>query len=132
MSAIGELLDRLWSSPALKRDAREAAENVNGAALRQLEDIVELLRERSVRRGAKGNIVPQAFRSDPLRAEQIAGLLELLMLASFHSDTLLYLSREEREGRLLTWAQRTGFHPDLVREAATLGPAGIGAFLKAP
>lgn len=65
-----------------------------------------------------------------LPTDESARVLLLLTLGIHHSDSLTLLPRDMRQARLDTWAQLTKFHIDLVKEAATLGPAGLGKLLE--
>jgi hypothetical protein len=56
----------------------------------------------------------------------LARLLLLLVFGIYHSDSLAYLPPEMRKERLVDWAKVTNFDIEVVRRAATLGPAGLG------
>jgi hypothetical protein len=129
---LDDLLSQLWTSRTLQHDALDAAHGLDPKLREQLGNLAGLLAERVALRAQTrpAHWGSEAQFDITMSSERLGGLLELLTLAAFHSDTLLYLSHDEREERLGLWAERTGFDRDLVREAAILGPAGINAFLK--
>jgi hypothetical protein len=129
---LDDLLSQLWTSRTLQRDALDAAHGLDPKLRMQLGNLASLLAERVALRAqtSPANRASGAQDEKTMSDERLGGLLELLTLAVFHSDTLLYLPHDEREERLGLWAERTGFDQDLVREATILGPAGINAFLR--
>ncbi|MBB4857160.1 hypothetical protein HNO88_000457 [Novosphingobium chloroacetimidivorans] len=126
------LIDHLWRAIDLDQEAERVSKSLTKQQSDALQGIVAELNARiSAKRVLKqlGGIDKQVVA--PMSDTNVKGLLILLVLASYHSDGLLFLPAEERHDRVRRWSERTGFAVDFVQEAAVLGPAGLSSMLEA-
>ena len=131
---LSNVLDQIWRSGSGLAEALRLSHELPQTSSQQLLNEFELLADMSLTN--KTNSAPTELPSlgstssivEP-NADLLARLLLLLVFGIYHSDSLVYLPPEMRQERLVDWAKATNFEIEVVRKAATLGPAGLGALI---
>jgi hypothetical protein len=126
------LVERLWQAEDLDEEAAHAGRSLTPQEFRALQEVAAELETRvSSKRIFEGQKDERHSVATLGQGQTVKGLLILLVLATYHSDTLLFLPPSARHKRALEWAERTGFPLDFVKEAAILGPHGLRPLLEA-
>ena len=124
-----QAVDQIWRESNPQAAAARLAIDLPSNSKQELATIlVSLCNRLSASRVLRSGAIPTYAKPNEagsVDTTQAAGLLLLLMLGVHHSDSLIELPGELREGRLKSWAKQTGIAEDLVREVAALGPAGL-------
>jgi hypothetical protein len=126
------LIERLWQAEDLDEEAAHASRSLTAQEIEALRAITQALNDRvSARRILSDDKLDGDSAAGSLRGETTEGLLILLVLATYHSDTLLFLPAELRHKQVRQWAERTGFPLEIVKEATVLGREGLPRLLNA-
>jgi hypothetical protein len=129
MNNIQALVDALWQSDDLWREALKARSALTPTDENRLRELAQMFEQRAMaRRTLASRASAEPGCPVDMTHQRLEGLLVLLMLAVYHSDGLFNLPLELREARLHQWAQTTRYSVDVVREASILGATGILPF----
>lgn len=131
-----DAIDHIWKVSNKAQEAQLASCAITAAGRLALKEVLTLLHNRlAVRRVLTtiklNDALPVSAILPTLNLGEEAKLLLLLTLSIHHSDSLLYLPPEMRETQLRQWAEMTQTEIEVVREAVTLGPAGLTPLLTA-
>lgn len=132
---LAGLVEEIWRGGSKADDARKMGQCLTEAVRAQLQTTLRELEARAfARRTTSFRDAPRSKADDSakngLPSDEAARLLLLLTLGVYHSDSLVYLPKELRDARLDEWTRLTNFPLDLVKEAVSLGPSGLGSLLQ--
>jgi hypothetical protein len=114
------LVENIWQSSDKERAAIKSDQMMSDGARDRLHEIMYDLTQ-----GIEEPAPPELPKRDSEEMSFDARALLLIMLCWHHSDSLAYLPFEKLEKRFAEWASWTGLPLEVVRRAASLGPAGL-------
>ena len=133
MSAeIATLVEKLWQADDLSAAAETAAAAITSKDVDTLSAILKSLSSHIAARRVLEETVREGHGDEAsLTPGSTRGFLMLLVLATYHSDSVLYLPPELRRKRITEWSDRTGYSVEIVKEAAILGSHGLTPLMQA-
>lgn len=131
---LTSMVEKLWLDGVEEDRAKQFSQLLSANARMDLRKILcrldALAFSRSSAFPSSSPFVSKYESTEDLPVDESAHLLLLLVLGIHHSDSLIYLPPDMRRDRLNGWADLTKFGIELVKEAATLGPAGLTQILE--